>query len=191
MHEVLYSFSVSASWNFRSFIFFSSSTVGCTQRVEVVPLVISEKVRPYPHSQQRLHQELVISRYVMTFSIHSMLNTPSVKYARDMTEKLTHISLSTPASMACWCLDSLARGYLCPRLCHQGLVWRLLQYISISYCQIRIDSPIAHGIPTKRLMALWPEEPVGAPYSESVEVTVSLLPSLFSISNLCWRNWKY
>jgi hypothetical protein len=49
----------------------------------------------------------------------------------------------------------------------------------------KVDLPTAHGIPTSLAIALWPVDPVGAPYSTRVDVMVSLLPSLFSTSNRC------
>lgn len=48
------------------------------------------------------------------------------------------------------------------------------------------DLPTPHGTPTSFAIAEYPPDPIGAPYSHSVEVLDSLLPSLFSISNLCW-----
>ena len=67
----------------------------------------------------------------------------------------------------------------------------LVHYVSIWKNAVwRMHLPTAHGVPTNRLMALGPEDPNGLPYSESVEVLVSLVPSLFSISNLCWRSLR-
>ena len=62
----------------------------------------------------------------------------------------------------------------------------VVHYVSINENMLRrIHLPTAHGVPTKRAIALGPEEPNGAPYAERVDVIVSLVPSLFSISNLC------
>jgi hypothetical protein len=58
-------------------------------------------------------------------------------------------------------------------------------HVSVIQAVMHAHLPTPHGMPTSLAIAEYPPDPVGAPYSQSVLVLVSVVPSAFSISNLC------